>query len=102
MHERLKANNDKLRSLNNEIEQYIPDDEYKTEYNAVTEYEDNATRILAELLSMSNSTIVHSGARNGCPNSCSTTRWNMSQVAQANNSLFPWRLVQMGGIVGTV
>ncbi|KAH6930111.1 hypothetical protein HPB50_009655 [Hyalomma asiaticum] len=33
MHERLKANSDELRSLNNEIELHSPDDEFQTEYN---------------------------------------------------------------------
>ncbi|KAH6924200.1 hypothetical protein HPB50_013697 [Hyalomma asiaticum] len=51
MHERLKANKDELRSLNNEIEQHILNEEFEAECNAVIEHEDNATRILAELLS---------------------------------------------------
>ncbi|XP_037506439.1 uncharacterized protein LOC119382671 [Rhipicephalus sanguineus] len=51
IYERLKANNDELQNLNNQIEQHIPDEEFEAEYNAVLEYEDNATRTLAEILS---------------------------------------------------
>lgn len=51
IYERLKANNEELKNLNNEIEPHIPDEEFEVEYNAVLQYEDVATRILAEILS---------------------------------------------------
>ncbi|XP_049274155.1 uncharacterized protein LOC125759434 [Rhipicephalus sanguineus] len=48
---RLKANNDELNQINQELESHIADEEFEQEYNTVVEYEDNATSVMSELLS---------------------------------------------------
>uniref|UniRef100_A0A224Z9V1 Tick transposon n=1 Tax=Rhipicephalus zambeziensis TaxID=60191 RepID=A0A224Z9V1_9ACAR len=50
----LKTNNDELNKINTELESLISDEDFQAEYEAVLQYEDNATRILAELLSRRN------------------------------------------------
>ncbi|XP_037504907.1 uncharacterized protein LOC119380305 [Rhipicephalus sanguineus] len=49
--EMLKSNNEELRKINDEMESHISDEAFEAEYATVIEYEDNATRILAELQS---------------------------------------------------
>ncbi|XP_037557798.1 uncharacterized protein LOC119439930 [Dermacentor silvarum] len=51
IYERLKANNDELNKINVELESLITDEEFQAEYETVLEYEDKATRTLAELTS---------------------------------------------------
>lgn len=51
IYERLKANNDELNKINVELESLIADEDFQAEYETVLEYEDNATRTLAELMS---------------------------------------------------
>lgn len=52
LYERLKANNDELNKINEKLEAYIQDQgAFETEYASVIEYQDNATRVLAELKS---------------------------------------------------
>ncbi|XP_037509554.1 GRIP and coiled-coil domain-containing protein 1-like [Rhipicephalus sanguineus] len=51
IYERLKSNNEELKKINDEMESHISDEAFEAEYATVIEYEDNATRILAELQS---------------------------------------------------
>lgn len=55
LYERLKANNDELNKINEELETYIEDPAaFEAEYASVIDYQHNATRVLAELKSKSN------------------------------------------------
>ncbi|KAG0427071.1 hypothetical protein HPB47_025852, partial [Ixodes persulcatus] len=47
--ERLRANNDELRRLNEEFEGHIPDGSFETEFQAVVQYEDEATATISAL-----------------------------------------------------
>ncbi|XP_037508939.1 uncharacterized protein LOC119385602 [Rhipicephalus sanguineus] len=51
IYERLKSNNEELKKINDEMESHISEEAFEAEYATVIEYEDNATRILAELQS---------------------------------------------------
>ncbi|XP_037564630.1 centrosomal protein of 135 kDa-like [Dermacentor silvarum] len=51
IYERLKNNNDELKKINDELESHISEEAFEADYATVIEYEDNATRILAELQS---------------------------------------------------
>lgn len=51
IYERLKANNNELNKINVELESLITDEEFQAEYKTVLQYEDNATRTFAELMS---------------------------------------------------
>ncbi|XP_037528988.1 uncharacterized protein LOC119406321 [Rhipicephalus sanguineus] len=68
IYERLKTNNDELNKINNELESVITDEDFQSEYETILEYEDNATRILAELISRRNrisSTPAEEGSGSG-------------------------------------
>ncbi|KAM7312688.1 uncharacterized protein ISCGN_009593 [Ixodes scapularis] len=47
--ERLRPNNDELRRLNEEFEGHIPDGSFETEFQAVVQYEDEATATISAL-----------------------------------------------------
>ncbi|KAM7280957.1 uncharacterized protein ISCGN_005922 [Ixodes scapularis] len=47
--ERLRANNDELRRLNEAFEGHIPDGSFETEFQAVVQYEDEATATISAL-----------------------------------------------------
>ncbi|XP_037529331.1 uncharacterized protein LOC119406672 [Rhipicephalus sanguineus] len=68
IYERLKTNNDELNKINNELESVITDEDFQSEYETILEYEDNATRILTELISRRNrisSTPAEEGSGSG-------------------------------------
>ncbi|KAG0431050.1 hypothetical protein HPB47_022146 [Ixodes persulcatus] len=47
--ERLRANNDEFRRLNEEFEGHIPDGSFETKFQAVVQYEDEATATISAL-----------------------------------------------------
>ncbi|XP_064482856.1 uncharacterized protein LOC135395689 [Ornithodoros turicata] len=47
--ERLRVNNEELTHLNNELEQYLKDDEMESELDIALQYEDNAVSTMANL-----------------------------------------------------